>query len=73
MQSSLTTDSYHHDSCLIKLALEKLNRREHLLDREADSKVIAKAKEFVTSRSIPKTLLSQEKQNGLYLRQKNYD
>ena len=39
LQSSFTTDLYHHESCLIKLALEKLNRRQ-LLDREANSKVI---------------------------------
>ena len=36
----MATDLYHHESCLIKLALEKLNRRQQLLDREANSKVI---------------------------------
>ena len=40
LQSSFTTDLYYHECCLIKLALEKLNRREQLLDREANSKVI---------------------------------
>ena len=40
LQSSFTTDLYHHENCLIKLALEKLNRRQQLLDREANSKVI---------------------------------
>ena len=75
MQSSFTTDLYHHESCLIKLALEKLNRRQQLLDREAIKlkKSNLLTVEFVTSRSSPKTLLSQEKQNGLYLRPKNYD
>ena len=74
LQSSFTTDLYHHESCLIKLALEKLNRRQQLLDREAIKlKSNLLTVEFVTSRSSPKTLLSQEKQNGLYLRLKNYD
>ena len=40
LQSSFTTDLYHHESCLIKLALGKLNRRQQLPDREAKSKVI---------------------------------
>ena len=40
LQSSFTTDLYDHESCVIKLALEKLNRRQQLLDREANSKVI---------------------------------
>ena len=41
LQSPCTTDLYHHESCLIKLALEKLNRRQQLLDRrEANPKVI---------------------------------
>ena len=70
LHSSFTTDLYYHERCLIKLALEKLNRRELLLDK-LKSKLLRE--EFVTSRSSPKTHLSQEKQNGLYLRQKNYD
>ena len=74
LQSSFATDLYHYESCLIKLALEKLNRRQQLLDREAIKlKSNLLTVEFVTSRSSPKTLLSQEKQNGLYLRPKNYD
>ena len=28
LQSSFTTDLCHHESCLIQLALEKLNRRQ---------------------------------------------
>ena len=40
LQSSFTTDLYHRESCLIKLALEKLNRGQQLLDREANTKVI---------------------------------
>ena len=62
----MATDLYHHESCLIKLALEKLNRRQQLLDRGITV-------EFATSLSSPKTHLSQEKQNGLYLGQENYD
>ena len=34
LQSSFTTDLYQHESCLIKLAPEKLKRRQQLLDRE---------------------------------------
>ena len=30
----LVTDLYHHESCLTKLALEKLNRGQQLLDRK---------------------------------------
>ena len=40
LQFSFTTDLYHRESCLIKLALETLNRRQQLLDREANTKVI---------------------------------
>ena len=39
-RESRMSDLYHHESCLMKLALEKLNRRQQLLDREANSKVI---------------------------------
>ena len=40
LQSSFTTDLYYHECCLIKPAIKKLDRREQLLDCEANSKVI---------------------------------
>ena len=41
LQSSFTTGLYYHESCLIKLTLEKWNRTEQLLDCEANSKYFA--------------------------------
>ena len=59
---------YHHESCLIKLALESWTE-----DNSCSTVNNLLTEEFVTSHSSPKTHLSQEKQNGLYLGQKNYD
>ena len=50
----------------MKLALEKLNRREQLLDREANSKVIANRGICdIALQSKDSLDLSPEKQNGL--------